>query len=336
MLRATALLVLLLSSTSHAQPAGAQAEVLFRQGRELLAAGKTAEACDAFEQSQKLEPAVTTLMNLAACREKNGQLATAWGHFLDAERQTRAGADATAQQLHDVAQKRAQTLEARVSKLSINVPAKSKLDGLEITRGTERLEPVMWNRALPLDGGSYTITARAPGLQAWSTKVTVAAASDTKTVTVPDLRTVSVPDPRTPEPAPSPTQSPPPSDPVPVPAQPDAELSEPTTQPSKVMPIAFGAGALVLLGGGLGFEMWGRSMYDDAKAETMDQARRDSLYDAANTKRYVAQGMAIAGIGCAGVAVWLFLRSGSESTTQTARTRELVVSPTGIALAGSF
>jgi hypothetical protein len=40
------------------QPAGAQAEVLFRQGRHLLAAGQVAEACSAFENSQKVEPAV--------------------------------------------------------------------------------------------------------------------------------------------------------------------------------------------------------------------------------------------------------------------------------------
>jgi hypothetical protein len=77
--------------------------VLFRQGRDLLAAGKVAEACSAFEESQKLEPAVTTLFNLAGCREKLGQFATAWGLFLDTARQTRSAADAASQQLHDVA-----------------------------------------------------------------------------------------------------------------------------------------------------------------------------------------------------------------------------------------
>jgi hypothetical protein len=79
------------SSTVLAQPAGAQAEVLFRQGRDLMAAGKIVEACGAFAESQKLEPAVTTLLNLASCREKNNNLASAWGLFLEAERETRVG-----------------------------------------------------------------------------------------------------------------------------------------------------------------------------------------------------------------------------------------------------
>jgi hypothetical protein len=344
MLRASALLVLLLSSTSYAQPAGAQAEVLFRQGRELMAAGKTAEACESFEQSQKLEPAVTTLMNLAACREKNGQVATAWGLFLEAERQTRGGADATAQQLHGVAQKRATALEPRVSKLTINVPAASTLNGLEILRGTERVESIMWNRALPIDGGNYTITARAPGVRAWQAKITIANDGDVKSVTIPDLRT--------PEPAPAPVKSAPsPSSGSPVttvtPPLPETTVTKPqpemtapapegTPSRSKLVPVAMGIGAVALLGGGLGFELWGRGIYDDAKAEMTDQERRNSLYDSANTKHYVAQGMAIAGIGCAGVAVWLYLRGGSVPATQTARTRELVVSPTGIALVGSF
>src|SRR5215813_3345462 len=101
--RVIAVVFVLWCSAALAQPAGAQAEVLFRQGRDLLAAGKVAEACSAFEESQKLEPAVTTLLNLAGCREKLGQLATAWGMFLQAVRETRAAPDDDKQQLHDLA-----------------------------------------------------------------------------------------------------------------------------------------------------------------------------------------------------------------------------------------
>ena len=152
-----------LSSSAHAQPAGAQAEVLFREGRGLMTAGKYAEACAAFEQSQKLEPAITTLINLAGCREKAGQLATAWGLFLEAERQTRTARDAATQKLHDVAKDRAKKLEPRISKLAINVPRNSQVEGLEIARDAERIESVMWNHALPIDGGTYTIPARRRG-----------------------------------------------------------------------------------------------------------------------------------------------------------------------------
>ncbi|HSN28112.1 MAG TPA: hypothetical protein VLT45_17620, partial [Kofleriaceae bacterium] len=123
-----------LSGVASAQSAGAQAEVLFRDGRKLMGEGKYAEACAALEESQKLEAATTTLLNLASCREKLGQLATAWGLFLEAERQTRSASDAPSVKLHEVAQAHASALESRVSKLEINVPDKSRIDHLSITR----------------------------------------------------------------------------------------------------------------------------------------------------------------------------------------------------------
>lgn len=317
------LVLMLWSASAYGQSSGAQAESLFRQGREQMAAGKTAEACTSFEASQKLEPQITTLLNLAGCREKLGQLATAWGLFLDAERQTRSAADPATKQLHDVAKSRSQKLEARVSKLTINVPASNNVDGLSIMRGKDAIDPMMWNRALPVDGGTYTISVKAPGTTAWSTTVTVGAEADTKTVDVPDLKTL----PRDIAPVK-------PEAPIAVQEQPEKEPEAPRRS-SKVVPIAVGAGGVALLGGALAFELSSRSSYDAAKAELMDQSKRDSLYDSANTKRYLAQGFAVGGVACVGVAVWLFLRSDSGASTTTA-SKQLVVSPNGIALMGAF
>ncbi|MBC7978099.1 MAG: hypothetical protein H7138_24210, partial [Myxococcales bacterium] len=173
--------------TAQAQSASAQAEVMFREGRTLLAAGKIAEACAAFESSQKLEPATSTLVNLASCRERNGQLATAWGLFLDAARATRDAAGAQAKKLYKVASDRARRLEPRVSKLTIHVPPGSRIAGLEILRAADVVEPAMWNRAMPIDGGTYQIAARAPGATIWTLSVTVGAEADARTVDVPRL-----------------------------------------------------------------------------------------------------------------------------------------------------
>jgi serine/threonine-protein kinase len=322
----------LLSLPAQAQPAGAQAEVLFREGRELMTAGKYAEACAAFEQSQKLEPAITTLLNLAGCREKAGQLATAWGLFLDAERQTRAASDNATKKLNDVAKSRAQKIEPRVSKLTINVPQRNQVDGLEILRDKERVEAVMWNRALPIDGGTYTISAHSPGVSTWSTQITVGAEGDTKSVDIPDMRTL----PRQPA---QPTSPATPADQT-VSSKEQDEPEEEPVQPaarSKVLPISVAVGAVALLGGAVTFHLWGNATYDDAKAEMIDQARRDSLYDSANQKRYIATGLAAAGVAAAGVSVWLFMRSGGdERHTHVAFERHVVVSPTGIALRGTF
>jgi hypothetical protein len=297
---------------------------MFREGRTLLAAGKIAEACAAFEASHKLEPAMSTLMNLAACRERNGQLATAWGLFLDVERRTRTAGDDASRRLHQVALDRAARLEPRISKLTISVSAESQIDRLEILRGSDAIEPAMWNRALPVDGGSYQIIARAPGASAWASDVTVAPEGDVKTVEIPKLQSAVTPvAPRTSSGASGPGA-----------AGRDA--------PSPRLPLIIAGGGALLLGGALGAILWGNSTYDQARAEQTSQARRDALYSAANTRRHVALGLAAAGVACGGVASWLYLRGRRVepgATSATARTRVVPVvggDGAGLFVVGSF
>ncbi len=167
-----------------AQSASVQAQSLFDEGRKLLQAGKLAEACAAFESSQKLDPAITTLLNLADCREQNHQLATAWGTFVDANRMAR---DKNNDKLAKVASNHAHKLEPRLSKLTINVPADHQVTGLEVLRGNDPVNPASWNHALPIDGGTYTITARAPGHAPWSATRTIKVESDAQSVEIPKL-----------------------------------------------------------------------------------------------------------------------------------------------------
>ena len=76
------LLVVIAASRAGAVPPAAQA--LFREGRQLMASGNTAEACDRFAQSYALEAASGTLLNLALCHEKLGKVATAWAEYREA------------------------------------------------------------------------------------------------------------------------------------------------------------------------------------------------------------------------------------------------------------
>lgn len=312
---------LALSAAAHAQSAGAQAETLFRQGKDLLAKGKIAEACAAFDASQKLDPTIATLLNQAACREKNEQLATAWGLFLEAERQTRNATDAPTQQLHQVAATKAAKLEPRLSTLTVTVTDQNRVPGLQVLRGGEPVDPGAWNRALPVDGGTYQITARAPGNAEWSSTITVGNEHDVKTIEIPRLKAAALEE---------------------LPVQTTGSAEAPDAPPharSRVVPLALGGAAVALAGGALGFELWARSTYNSSKTE-VDDAKQTSLWHSANTRRYVAEGLGVASLAAAGVAVWLTLRPGAEAAD--GRTARVELAPmvareaAGLVVVGGF
>jgi hypothetical protein len=159
-------------TTAHAQPSDRDvaAESLFREGRRLVKDGKLAEGCDKLEASERMADSVGTLLNLGDCREKTGQLATAWAMFLRAATAARAGGDATRE---TEARTRAHALEPRLSYLTISVPRQSEVDGLAIERDGAAVDPALWNQGVPIDAGAYEIRGRAPGHEPWSTRVEV-------------------------------------------------------------------------------------------------------------------------------------------------------------------
>jgi hypothetical protein len=313
---------------ARAQSSTAQAETLFRQGKDLLAHGKIAEACAAFDASQKLDPTIATLLNQASCREKNGQLATAWGLFLDAERQSRSAGDDAGRQLHQVATDHAAKLEPRLSTLTITVSAENRVRGLEILRNNEPVDPGAWSKALPVDGGTYHITARAPGNAEWSSTVTVTPERDSKGIEIPKLKAAAL-------------SSAPPAGSAADPRAPAGATAEPG-HPSRTLPLLFGGATAVFAATAIGFELSARSS-NDKIADERDNAKRESLWKSANNKRYAAEAFGVASVACAGVAVWLYLRAGpaTESTSTSVQARLLVqpvvgTDQAGLVLSGGF
>lgn len=171
------------SSRAHAQ--NAAAEALFSDGERLMKEGKLPEACEAFAASNRLEARAGTLLNLGSCREKNGQLASAWSAYKDAL--TRAK-DPKKQQ---VANERVTALESRLSYLTISVPDESRVDGLALTRNGIAVDPILWNRAIPVDGGTYVIAGHAPGHEEWSASVQVPNELGKVSVEVPKFKDIA-------------------------------------------------------------------------------------------------------------------------------------------------
>lgn len=172
---------LLAAAPAHADSAAAEA--LFREGRDLIKDGKLAAGCDKIHASNKLEPSVGTLLNLGDCREKLGQLASAWAAFRGAESLAkRKGGDD--KRLAE-ASKRASALEPKLSNIVIEVPA--PVDGLVIRRGEDIVDRAAWNTPLPVDPATHVVVAEAPGYKTWKLEVVVDPRSRRRVVQVPRL-----------------------------------------------------------------------------------------------------------------------------------------------------
>lgn len=112
----------------------------------------------------------------------------------------------------------------------------------------------------------------------------------------------------------------------------------PRAERSYVAPIALGAAALALGGVGLGFELESETTYDHAKTANQQENTADasSSRDAAIRDRYIAQGLAVAAVGCAGVGIYLFVRDRGERRPTAAVLPVASSGLAGVALAGRW
>ncbi len=133
------------------------AEALFRDGREAMRRGDPATACERFHESQRLDPAVGTLLNLAECEEKLGHVARAWARLREALEALSPNDDRvtdTKRKLGD--------LEGRLPHLTIRisprVPSAARVvrDDVEVGRASLGV-------ALPIDPGSHRVRVEAAG-----------------------------------------------------------------------------------------------------------------------------------------------------------------------------
>jgi tetratricopeptide (TPR) repeat protein len=304
MKRFLAILPLLLAARIvAAQSAGAQALVLFENGKKLMTQDSYAEACAMLEAALKLEPTTNTVAVLANCREKNNELASAKGLYDRAVREMRNASDPKIIKLRETMQQRSAKLDPRMSKLTIRVLKEGRPPGLEILRGDEHVDAAAWNLALPVDGGTYKISARAPDRREWTTTVQVKPEGDLQVVDVPML--VSTMDPMKEPPKPAPNAAP-------KLATPDAVLtsaavvSTPASRNRRDLRVPLYVGAGVLAAGAIGVELWGRATYSDARAAPI-VADQERLWHAANNRRAAAIAIGLGSLACLGTSIALRL-----------------------------
>lgn len=169
---------------SFAEPApssdaarGAAAEALFESGHEAMSKGDYDTACARFAESNRLDPAVGSLLNLAVCEEKRGRLATSWLLFKRVMNDLPAGDDR-----YPIAQRRASALRPRVPHVTLKLSSEAPKQ-TTVKYGTVVLGQASFEVPLPFDPGEHKLLVGAPEREPRSYTV-VLSEGETKVLTV--------------------------------------------------------------------------------------------------------------------------------------------------------
>ncbi len=182
----SALLVSGVAEAGEEARGGSDAERLFEEGRALMLDHRFEEACPKIAESQRLEPRVGTLLNLAVCHEQTGKVATAWVQYQQVLTSARAEGQSERERL---ATERIAAVEARVPWLTVGVSVGEPVHGLSVRLDGAPLEPMAWNREMPVDPGEHRVMATAPERKAWELQFTLRE-GQRKAIEVPSLSLV--------------------------------------------------------------------------------------------------------------------------------------------------
>lgn len=319
---AAALLLSLAPRAALAAPDPAAAEALYRKGRLAMKQGHLDEACAALAESQKLDPAPGTLLNLASCEEKRGRLATAWEAFVHAKEILPAGDSRVA-----FAAERAAALEARLPKLTIvlaaGAPADATIrrDGIEVGRGALGV-------AIPVDPGPHTVSVHVGAATSQREIRLAEGAHEQITIAAPDAAAA------TPSPPIGPTASPI----APPPAVTTSTAEAPASPPSRTVAYAvLGTGA-ALAAGGAAFGVLALDRASTVKAAcgpdyaTCTAESEAAAAEGSRFATYSTVGIGAGALLAGGALVWMMLHPKSSSPAQTA----ILAGPGAVGLKGAF
>jgi hypothetical protein len=302
----------------------ARAQQLFDSALADAEAGNLASACPKFLASQEADPKTSTLLNLASCYEKNGQTASAWGAFREAEGLARKLGRSD---WETNARSHAEALEPKLVKLTVQVPAPSRVPGLSVTRDGAKLGVGEWGVPIPVDPGEHVVSASADGRKPWETRTTIREASGS--VDVPLLEVVPVAE----------------RDQLHV-VRPFEE-PRPTTWWSplrKTGAIVAGAGVVALVTGGV-LGLVAKGKYDDARSRCTDGSRgcpasavsdSDSAYGMATGATIVFAVGAVATVGGAALVLLSSPATLSGSAKPARPTASLDLGPGSIGVHGRW
>ena len=163
------------SQPAASQPAAGErdlAERLFQEARTLMAAERFAEACPKLAESQRLDPAGGTVLNLAVCHEAEGKKPAAWREYHEALRFALRDGHADRERL---ARTRLAGLEGQLAFLVVVIPPASAVPGLEVRCDGVAID---WGPAAaptPLAPGNHVVEEVVQGRPRWTERILLAA-----------------------------------------------------------------------------------------------------------------------------------------------------------------
>jgi serine/threonine-protein kinase len=284
--------VCLASGPVRAQSASDQAtaEALFKQARELMTAGRYAEACPKLAESQRLDPSAGTLLNLATCYERNGQLASAWVTYKEA---ATAAQRANEPDRAKLARSKVGELEPKLATLTITLAAGADLPDLVVKRDGEAVGRPAWGAPIPVDPGTHVVEATAAGRKPWKSHTDVSGSGAKATIEVPLL------EPEAPPAAPQTGTS---ATTPPLPSSPPQPASPGSTQ--RLIAGIIGGVGIAGIGVGAAFGVIAKSHLNDANGHCQtpacDPTGLSAVHDARNaatisTIAFAAGGAVLAG-----------------------------------------
>jgi hypothetical protein len=270
-----------------ADPAAALEQL--KSGYALKMEGRCAEAIPHFVESQRLDPQPKTLLNLADCEERLGDLVSAQQHAVEARDEVRREGNAA---LVGVAEQQLARLDKRLPRLTVRVVPDAPA-GTTVARDGTTLGSVSLGVALPTNPGKHLVVASAPGRPDQRFAIDLAEGAQ-EVLDVRPGELAAAPGPATPA------------------ETPDGAASRSTWGVRKTIAVALGGAGLVGIGIGSYFGMQAIAKNDQSKANghcdatgcdsTGKPLRSQALTDAGIST--VAFGVALAAIA-GGVVLWV-------------------------------
>jgi len=156
---ALVLVTLAFASVASADGDKEKADALFKQGKKLMAEKRFADACEAFENSFKLDPGIGTELNTAKCYEEWGKLARAYRAYQKAEDMAKEAGDKRTAKIKQLADQ----LDSSVPRLTIKVTAATDVDALTVTIDGNAVDKKLLGKPQLVDPGPHVVEYQGDG-----------------------------------------------------------------------------------------------------------------------------------------------------------------------------